>query len=87
MTPAIPHGTGDGRTVPGPDSQVASGDRRGEDSPFDPGACGMSGHLMLWSGGAGEIPRAVGKPRARRRPTRGAGTLERGGDSLEGRSP
>jgi hypothetical protein len=31
------------RTVPGPDSQAVSGDRRGMDSPFDPGARGVKG--------------------------------------------
>jgi hypothetical protein len=57
MTPATPHST---RTAPGmatqwraicttsgSDSHAASRDRRGEDSPFDPGARGVSGHLML----------------------------------------
>jgi hypothetical protein len=38
------------RTVSRPDSQAASGDRRGGDLPFDPGARGVSGHLMLRSG-------------------------------------
>jgi hypothetical protein len=57
-----PHSVGDGRTAPGPDSRVASRNQRGEDSPFDPGARGMTGHLMLRSGGVGEVPRAEGNP-------------------------
>jgi hypothetical protein len=75
MTPATPHSTRTAPgmaaqwraicTTPGPDSQAASGDRRGEDSPFDPGARGVSGHLML----------------------RPWGSLERGGDPLEGPEP
>jgi hypothetical protein len=60
MTPTSPH---DARatlgmaalwrtvyTVPGPDSRAASGDQRGEDSPFDHGARGASRHLMLLLG-------------------------------------
>jgi hypothetical protein len=61
-------------TVSGRDSQAASGDRRGGDSLFDPGARGVSGHFMLRSG---EQVRCRG-PR---------GSLERGGGSLEGLGP
>jgi hypothetical protein len=53
------------------DSQAVSEDRRGGDFPFDPGAHGVSGHLMLRSG---EQVRCRGS----------RGSLERGGDSLEG---
>jgi hypothetical protein len=84
MTLATPHSTRTApgmaaqwqvvRTAPGPNSQAASGDRHGEDSPFDPDVCGMSGHLMLRSGGVGEVPRAEGRPRAMRRSARGAPT-------------
>jgi hypothetical protein len=35
------------RTVPRPDSQAVSRDRRGGDFPFDLGVCGMSRYLML----------------------------------------
>jgi hypothetical protein len=62
------------RTALGHDSKAASGDRRGGDSLFDPGARGVSGHLMLRSG---EQVRCRG-PR---------GSLERGGDPLERLEP
>jgi hypothetical protein len=84
MTLATPHSTrtASGMAAPwrtmhtalGPDSQAASGDRRGEDSPFDPGTHGVPGHLMLR---LGEQVRCRG-PR---------GSLERGGDPLEGSEP
>jgi hypothetical protein len=51
-----------------------SEDRRGGDFPFDPGACSVSGHLMLRSG---EQVRCHGS----------RGSLERGGDSLERLEP
>jgi hypothetical protein len=61
-----------GRTVPGLDSRPTSGDRRGEDSPFDHGACGVTGQLMPLSGGADEGSRVEGESRTRRRSARGA---------------
>jgi hypothetical protein len=55
------------------DSQAVLEDRRGEDSPFDPGAHVVPEHLMLWSA------EWVRGPRAR-------GGHKRGGDSPEGAS-
>jgi hypothetical protein len=90
LTSQIPYSARDGRagqvggTAPGYDSQAVSEDRRGGDSPFDPGARGVPEHLMLWSeewarrhepGSASS--EAENRPR-RRQP------LERGGESPEG---
>jgi hypothetical protein len=62
------------RTAPGPDSQAALGNQRGEDSPFDPGARGVLGHQCS---GRGEQVRCRG-PR---------GSLERGGSLSRGVQP
>jgi hypothetical protein len=74
LTSQIPYSARDGRagrvggTAPGYDSQAVLEDRRGGDSPFDPGARGVPKHLV---GGVGATSRArVG--------------LERGGESPEG---
>jgi hypothetical protein len=65
MTPAIPHIVGNGSTAAGlstqrrdqiPDSRAVSRIRRGGDLAFDRGACDVTGHLMLWFGGVGEMP-------------------------------
>jgi hypothetical protein len=56
--------------VPGLDSRAVSAEQRGEDLPFDYGARGGSGHLMLMWGGGGRRGSRV--------------SLERGGDPLEG---
>jgi hypothetical protein len=84
MTPATPHSTRTALvmaaqrwaicTTPGSDSQAASEGRCGGDSLFDTSTRDMSGHLMLRSG---EQVRCRG-PR---------GSLERGGDALEGLKP
>jgi hypothetical protein len=96
VTPAIPHNTCTtpsvaaqrrvGRTAPRSDSQAVLGDRRGRDSPLTraPSVCRgtkASSRGSRW-GAAGR-----GRPRARRRLTRRAGTPERGGDPLEGLKP
>jgi hypothetical protein len=69
-----------GRTVPWLDSRAASGDRHGEDSPFNHGARRVTGKLMLLSG----EQVGQGKSQARRRFTQGYGALKRGRDPLTG---
>jgi hypothetical protein len=73
----LPHSAKNGRTgrvggtATGHDSQAVSEGRHGEDSPFDPGTCGVPEQLMLWSGEWARVSRA-------------RGGLERSGESLEG---
>jgi hypothetical protein len=73
MTSATPHSA---RTAPGLDSWALSRIRYGGDSPFDPHARDVSGHLMLWLGGAVEMLWAEGEPPARRNTAQGAPVLQ-----------
>jgi hypothetical protein len=80
------HSARDGRTVAWPDSRAASGDRRGEDSPYDPSARCVSRHLMPLSGEqAGHRESRVGLERCRDL-LKGRWSLERGGNPLRGAS-
>jgi hypothetical protein len=97
MTPATPHSTRTVsgmatqlqavRTASGPEFQAVLGDRRGEDSSFDPGARGVSGHIMLQSGRVGEVSRVEGKPRARRRLAEGSKPSSEEETRSRGRDP
>jgi hypothetical protein len=75
-----------GGAAPGHDSQAVSESRRGEDSPFDLGARGVSDHLMPWSGEWTRVSRARGGLGRSREPLKGRHALERGGNSPEGAS-
>jgi hypothetical protein len=74
-----------GRTTPGYDSQEVSEGRRGGDSPLTQAPVTRQG---IKCSGRGSRRGVVGlrRPRARRRLSRGSGSLERGGDSPKGAS-
>jgi hypothetical protein len=75
------------RTAPVPDSQAASGDQRGGDSLFDPGARGVSGNLMLRSGEQVRCCGPRGSLKRGRDLIKGCHALERGGSLPRGIPP
>jgi hypothetical protein len=72
-----------GRTAPGSDSQAMSEGRHGGDSPLTRASVTCQS-IQCPDQGSRYGVAGRGWPRARRSLTRGAGSLERGGNSLEG---
>jgi hypothetical protein len=96
VTPAIPHSNDTmsgmaaqrwvGRTMSGSDSQAMSGGWRNGDSLLTQ-APAMRRRIYYPGRGSRQGAAGRGKSRARQRFVRGAGTLERGGDSFKGPGP